>query len=56
MADDDGAVVIPIEAFDRVMVNVRDMAEKEMEQERLIKSKVPLDQLIKFLATKGQAV
>lgn len=56
VADDDGAVVIPIEAFDRVMVNVRDMAEKEMEQERLIKSKVPLDQLIKFLATKGQAV
>ena len=56
VADDDGAVVIPIEAFNQVMVNVRDMAEKETEQERLIKSKAPLDELLAFLATKGQAL
>ncbi len=56
VADDDGAVVIPIEAFDQVMANVRDMAEKEAEQERLIKSKVPLDELTAFLATKSRAV
>jgi regulator of RNase E activity RraA len=56
VADDDGVVVIPIEAFDRVMANVRDMAEKEAEQERLIKSKAPLDELTAFLATKGRAV
>lgn len=56
VADDDGAVVIPIEAFDQVMANVRDMEEKETEQERLIKSKAPLDELTAFLATKGRAV
>ena len=56
VADDDGAVVIPIEAFNQVMVNVRDMAEKETEQERLIKSKAPLDELLAFLATKGRAL
>ena len=56
VADDDGAVVIPIEAFNQVMVNVRDMAEKETEQEHLIKSKAPLDELLAFLATKGRAL
>jgi regulator of RNase E activity RraA len=56
VADDDGVSVIPIEAFDKVMTNIRSLAEQEKEQECLIKAKGPMDDLLALLAKKSKPV
>ena len=56
VADDDGAVAIPIEAFDQVLANVRDAKEKEARMEQLIKSNAPPGEIAAYLASKSQAI
>lgn len=56
VADDDGAVVIPIEAFERALLNIRDMETKETLQERLIATKAPMEELSACLRSKSVAV
>jgi len=56
VADDDGAVVIPIESFERALLNVRDMETKETLQEKLIATKAPLEELSACMRSKGVAV
>ena len=56
VADDDGAVVIPIESFERALANIRDMEVKEGEQERLIATKAPMEELLACMRSKHVAV
>ena len=50
VADDDGAVVLPIESLDQVLPGIREKAAAEMEQEKLIKSKAPPQQIADLLS------
>jgi len=56
VADDDGAVVIPIESFERALANIRDMEVKEGEQGRLIAAKAPMEELLACMRSKHVAV
>ncbi|MFC1935369.1 RraA family protein [Chloroflexota bacterium] len=56
VADDDGAVVIPIESFERALANIRDMETKEALQERLIATKAPMEELLACLRSKSVPV
>ena len=56
VADDDGAVVIPLEAFERALANIRDMETKETLQERLIATKAPMEELLACMRSKSVPV
>ena len=50
VADDDGVVVIPLEAYDRVLPVVKESVPLENEQLRLIRNKAPLAEIHGFRA------
>lgn len=56
VADDDGAVVIPIEAFERALANTRDMEQKETQQGQLIATKAPIEELLACMRSKKDVV